>query len=126
MCARVICYLTTVAFARISSSNVGETWDNRQHSQHTDTMHLSTICIAMAALGVSHGAEVDDSVTVPSGHLKPFGAHRPPEGDIDSLDAFPDPKTFYEKYVKVGRPVVFKGAAKGIPAFKRWTDEYLA
>ena len=91
-------------------------------------MHFSTICIALAALAAvvpRVGGEVDDSATAPSGHLKPFGAHRPPEGDIDSLDAFPDPKTFYEKYVKVGRPVVFKSAAKGIPAFKRWTDEYL-
>ena len=94
-------------------------------------MYFSTICIALAAFAagvpkMTVAGEVDDSVTVPYGHLKPLGAHRPPEGDIDSLDAFPDPKTFYEKYVKVGRPVVFKGAAKGIPAFKRWTDEYLA
>ena len=61
----------------------------------------------------------------PVGHLKPFGAHRPAEGNIDQVSGFPEPTDFYEKYVKPSKPVLFKHAATGIPAFQLWTDSYL-
>ncbi|KAI0221585.1 hypothetical protein LSAT2_027102 [Lamellibrachia satsuma] len=118
-------------------------WDNRVLSQH-DVAYLKDCGIActkdnykyeytiddgtyvLASDVATAGANDDSSTTPPPGHLEPFGGHRPAEGDVDSLDAFPDPKTFFEKYVKVGKPVLFRGAAKGIPAFKLWTDKYLA
>eukprot|EP00794_Sanderia_malayensis_P009650 gene9650-10638_t len=59
------------------------------------------------------------------GHLEPLGKQRPTEGHIEVLHDLPSPLEFYEKYVKPGKPVVFKDAAKPMPAFKEWTDEYL-
>ncbi|MRB67776.1 hypothetical protein GH825_30950, partial [Bacillus thuringiensis] len=35
------------------------------------------------------------------------------------------PESFYRDYVTASKPVVFKGAAKGIPAYTLWTDMYL-
>ena len=92
-------------------------------------MYFSAIFVVLTALTsdvARVGANYESNSTPPPGHLEPFGGHRPAEGDVDSLNAFPDPKTFFEKYVKVGKPVLFRGAAKGIPAFKLWTDKYLA
>jgi len=98
-----------------------------------NTMGVTAIFVVLTMLAgfdvVRVGAvanDNDDSNVLPPGHMKPFGAHRPAEGDVDSLDAFPDPKTFFEKYLKIGKPVLFRGAAKKIPAFKLWTDKYLA
>ena len=59
------------------------------------------------------------------GHLKPLGSHRDPNGSIDEIQGFPDPELFFEKYVKASKPVVFKDAAKMVPAYSKWTDEYL-
>ncbi|KAI0233047.1 hypothetical protein LSAT2_016683 [Lamellibrachia satsuma] len=84
------------------------------------------LCIVWALLVVSIGAKDDEhSSTEPPGHLLPLGAHRPAEGDVDAVDGFLDPHTFYRDYVVASRPVVFKGAARGIPAYKLWTDTYL-
>jgi len=94
-----------------------------------NTMRVTGIFVVLTVLAGFDVARVgakDDSNALPPGHLKPFGAHRPAEGDVDSLDALPDPKTFFEKYLKIGKPVLFRGAAKKIPAFKLWTDKYLA
>ena len=63
----------------------------------------------------------------PSGHLKPLGHHRPPIGGIDVLTSFPDPKDFYENFVKASRPALFRGILENgfLPAYKLWNDEYL-
>jgi len=37
-----------------------------------------------------------------------------------------DPDDFCQHYFRAGKPVVVTGAAKALPAFERWTDEYLA
>ena len=62
------------------------------------------------------------------GHLEPLGNHRPgPEDTIDeyngslSLSA----ETFYKEYVLKRRPVIIRNAAVDMPAFSKWTDEYL-
>lgn len=74
-------------------------------------------------------SELDDTSseteTYPAGHLEPLGAHRPAEGHIDIVEGFVEPEIFYEEYVKPSKPVVFKNAALGIPAFSSWSDDYL-
>eukprot|EP00057_Strongylocentrotus_purpuratus_P027318 XP_011681792.1 PREDICTED: lysine-specific demethylase 8 [Strongylocentrotus purpuratus] len=61
------------------------------------------------------------------GHLKPLGSHRPPEDPgIDVLHRVPDPLDFFNRYVKDGKPVIFKGAAQNMDSYKLWTDEYLS
>ena len=62
---------------------------------------------------------------LPAGHLKALGMHSGPEGSIDQVEGFLEPKEFYDNYVSLSQPVLFKGAAKNIPAYKLWTDEYL-
>ncbi|KAK2159673.1 hypothetical protein LSH36_148g02021 [Paralvinella palmiformis] len=59
------------------------------------------------------------------GHLMPLGQQRLPEGSVHKVIGFPDAKRFFDDYVQQNEPVVFKGAANHIPAFKLWTDTYL-
>ncbi|XP_013384785.1 jmjC domain-containing protein 5 [Lingula anatina] len=59
------------------------------------------------------------------GHLLYLGSHQPAEGTIEVTDTWPDPETFYKTYVEPGKPLLFKGKAKGIPAYNLWTDDYL-
>jgi ribosomal protein L16 Arg81 hydroxylase len=49
----------------------------------------------------------------------------PPRPPIP-LARISDPCEFYPRYFRAGKPVVVTGAAKAVPAFQRWTDEYLA
>lgn len=60
----------------------------------------------------------------PKGHLKPLGSHRAPDKIEERYD-IPTPLEFWNKYVKVSRPVVFRGAATYSKAFDLWTDKYL-
>lgn len=56
-----------------------------------------------------------------------------PQGDVPRLEEIPSPERFFKKYVRPksgpfageGQPVVFSGAARSMPAFQRWSDEYL-
>ena len=60
------------------------------------------------------------------GHMQPIGSHRPPEDNITILSYVPDPVEFYEEYVIMQMPILFKGAILGTPALTKWTDdEYL-
>ena len=59
-------------------------------------------------------------------NLQPLGLHTPSSGHIDVLNGMIPAQKFWEDYVKNGRPVVFKGFALSSPAYKLWTDEYLA
>ena len=59
------------------------------------------------------------------GHMEKLGMQRKSEGHIEILNELPSPVEFFEKYVKPGKPVVFKDAAKQMPAYKNWNDEYL-
>ena len=61
----------------------------------------------------------------PPGHLEPLGSHQPPLGSIGNTDLVPSSQDFFEQYALPGEPVLFKGAAKKMPAFSKWTDEYL-
>ena len=42
-----------------------------------------------------------------------------------SLPRIDSPASFYEEYFLPGRPVVVTGAARSMPAWQRWTDDYL-
>ena len=59
------------------------------------------------------------------GHMKPLGQQRKAEGHIEILDKIPDPLTFHREFVVGSKPAVFRGAAKNIPAFELWNDEYM-
>lgn len=68
---------------------------------------------------------VAQSTEDPSGHLQPLGSHQPPEGSLAVVDVLPSPREFFENYVKPGKPVIFRGAAKAMPPYTQWTDDYL-
>lgn len=59
------------------------------------------------------------------GHMEPLGQQRKSEGHIEILDKIPDPLTFHKEFIVGSKPAVFRGAAKNIPAFDLWTDEYM-
>ena len=60
------------------------------------------------------------------GHMQPIGSHRPPEESISILPYVPDPLEFYEKFIMLKTPALFKGAIADTPAVTKWiNDEYL-
>ena len=61
----------------------------------------------------------------PPGHLQPLGSHQPPVGSIASTETVPGAKEFFDQNALPGEPLLFKGAAKKMPAYSKWTDEYL-
>ena len=87
---------------------------------------MLTVLIVSLIVHFTTETEVDSSEDDPTGHMLPLGSHRPSDGSIDQLDSFPDPAEFYKTYVHGSKPVLFKGAANIHPAYKLWSDEYLA
>ena len=89
---------------------------------------LNVVCSQDESAGHAH---VDRVIRTPDaaeplpGHLQPLGSHRDPEGPLEEVQGFPDAQIFFEKYVTGSKPVVFKDAAKKIPAYSKWTDDYL-
>ena len=67
----------------------------------------------------------DQNNALPKGHGEQLGKHRSSDGHIDVLETVPHPQDFWNDYVSIRKPVVFRGAAKNFPAFTLWTDEYL-
>ncbi|XP_039274677.2 bifunctional peptidase and (3S)-lysyl hydroxylase Jmjd7-like [Styela clava] len=61
----------------------------------------------------------------PPGHMEPLGSHMPPI-EIEVRESVPNPVEFYQKYIKPGKPVVMKEAAKVFENYKTWkNDTYL-
>ncbi|XP_039253385.2 bifunctional peptidase and (3S)-lysyl hydroxylase JMJD7-like [Styela clava] len=58
----------------------------------------------------------------PPGHLQPLGSHMPPI-KIDVIDTPPNPQEFFDKYIKVNKPIVIRGAAKVFSNFNTWRDD---
>ena len=58
-----------------------------------------------------------------AGHLKPFGEHRPAEGEIRSLKYAPSSADFYHKFIFGRQPVVVRKAASHWPVMKNWRNE---
>lgn len=47
-------------------------------------------------------------------------------GEVEVVESFPDPETFYRNYVHPRRPVLFRRAQQHAPALKLWSqDSYL-
>ena len=71
--------------------------------------------------------QVEGREDIPVGHGQILGMHRPSEGHVPVLteSEYPTPQEFWDKYVSIGRPVVFRAPGKLFPAHKKWTDEYL-
>lgn len=67
----------------------------------------------------------NDASSEPENNLKPFGHHRPPDGPVVEEHGFLHPRTFWEKYVKIHKPMVFRGAVYKSPAIYLWNDQYL-
>lgn len=44
---------------------------------------------------------------------------------VETVNGFLPPSEFFQNYVLHQKPVIFKGAAKTLAAYDRWTDEYL-
>lgn len=57
------------------------------------------------------------------GHLKPFGEHRPSEGEVPSLKYAPSAADFYHNFVHRRQPVVIRHGADHWPAVKLWENE---
>ncbi len=88
-------------------------------------------CVLIGVIATSLGEfppkYVDDPLSdLPAGHLKAFGYHRPPDGPVADENGFLHPKIFWEKYVSVHKPMVFRKAISDSPAIAKWTDQYLA
>eukprot|EP00729_Bicosta_minor_P008959 gene8959-12183_t len=60
------------------------------------------------------------------GHLKPLGQQSVVPREVEVVESFPDPETFYRNYVHPRRPVLFRRAQQHAPALKLWSqDSYL-
>ncbi|XP_006812090.1 bifunctional peptidase and arginyl-hydroxylase JMJD5-like [Saccoglossus kowalevskii] len=59
------------------------------------------------------------------GHMKPFGAHRPPDGYVEEVPYMIASEDFYQHFVSKHRPILFKGVAKDWMAYQLWSDSYL-
>ncbi|KAJ8026801.1 Lysine-specific demethylase 8 [Holothuria leucospilota] len=58
------------------------------------------------------------------GNLEPL-ASKAKLIQVGELDSFPSPQEFFMNYAYRGVPVVFRGGAKGFPAYSKWSDLYL-
>lgn len=66
------------------------------------------------------GGGSDDTI----GHGKPMqqvGQSRP----VQELAEVPNWEDFYTRFFRMNEPVVFRGAARGILAYSKWTDDYI-
>lgn len=62
----------------------------------------------------------------PPGPLEWLGSHQPPvENQIEKVATYPDPLIFFKKYVRLGKPLIFRHLAASMPAHQLWTDSYL-
>ena len=93
--------------------------------------HLQFRCVLFVMIATTSLAEfppiyVDDPLSdVPAGHLKAFGYHRPTDGHVAEESGFLHPKIFWEKYVSIHKPMVFRKAVSDSPAIVNWSDRYL-
>ncbi len=77
---------------------------------------LELLCIL--ANGLTGGEELP-------GHLKPLGAHMPPE-QVRRINYLPSPVEFYQGFVVPKTPVIIEGALRNSSVWKLWQDdEYL-
>ncbi|XP_070548083.1 bifunctional peptidase and (3S)-lysyl hydroxylase Jmjd7-like isoform X1 [Ptychodera flava] len=66
-----------------------------------------------------------NTAAVPTGHLRPLGYQRKPEGKVKEYEEAPHPKKFWEDHVSKKRPLVLRQALTESPAALNWDDDYL-
>ncbi|XP_031552932.1 uncharacterized protein LOC116290090 [Actinia tenebrosa] len=66
-----------------------------------------------------------DNPSIPTGHLKPFGYQRPPDGHVKEYKTVLHPKEFWNNHVSQNKPAVFRQAVSKSSAISNWVDEYL-
>eukprot|EP00795_Rhopilema_esculentum_P006839 gene6839-12434_t len=59
------------------------------------------------------------------GHLQPLGSHQVAEGNVQEINGFLEPLTFFQEFVNKSQAVLFKGACKGFKATRQWNDNFL-
>lgn len=91
-----------------------------------DKIYLQSLVLLSILLYCQASVKLSDvsSDAFTKGHMKPLGSHRDPL-PVTELTSIPAPNIFYSLYAKPGKPVILRGAAKSIPAYNLWTDEYL-
>ncbi|XP_077985861.1 bifunctional peptidase and (3S)-lysyl hydroxylase Jmjd7-like [Glandiceps talaboti] len=62
---------------------------------------------------------------IPTGHLRPLGYQRKPDGKVKEYKEVLHPKQFWEDHVSKARPLVFRQAVIQSVAFQNWNDAYL-
>lgn len=84
-------------------------------------------CIALLSMACYciPASSIDDNPEMWPGHMQPL-ASKQVKHDIETLTNYPSPQEFFSTYVKAKRPFLVKGGAKTQPAYKHWSDEYLA
>lgn len=113
------CCLSTFAWKTNNTGKgemIAEVRLRAHHQLVTSLFAVSCLQLAIASAPAASG---------PKGHLKKLGSHRPSEGFVPELKEVPHPIDFYEKYLDTGVPVVLRAAAKSMPAFRLWSDQYL-
>ncbi|KAK7091446.1 uncharacterized protein [Littorina saxatilis] len=64
--------------------------------------------------------------SIPEGHLRPLGWQRRPDGKVKEVEEMPNTREFYEDYVRVSKPIVFRNGITEGPALTLWEiDDYL-
>ena len=57
------------------------------------------------------------------GHLEPLFSHGK-RLEVEVYHGFPTAEEFFERFVNIAKPVLFRGGAMLFPAYSLWNDEY--
>ena len=103
------------------------------HSAKMFEAFIKYLCLFAAIYSWSVRHLLAQGEEIPRGHGQILGKHRDPGdrgteetgGHLPVLTELPSPQEFWDKYVSIRRPVIFRGPGKLFPAHKLWTDEYL-
>lgn len=91
-------------------------------------MHALWIALSFASFCNCAAASPSGEKSTPKGHLKPFGEWTTGT-PVEERSDVPEPEEFYSSYCEVdggqGKPVIFRGAARGMAAMKWTTDDVL-
>ena len=95
-----------------------------QDSVGSHTAHDQQCGASHAACGSKESQQqqqLTDEEMFLRGHMKPFGAHRPPDAMVEELEYMISPQDFFMKYMVKHKPVVLKGEANNF----RWPRGFL-
>eukprot|EP00434_Breviolum_minutum_P005747 symbB.v1.2.005062.t1/scaffold292.1/size239810/6 len=73
------------------------------------------------------------AASVGLGHSRSIWSVGKPQGSVEVIEELPSPEDFWTRYIQdkggdfdgYGKPVLMRNAARSMPAFTKWTDEYL-